>query len=754
MELTRVNESFFYIKNKTKLQSTLKNTADFLYLCSTTITEASEVQARLLELSTGILQSNHAHSVLLRELINRQDEMRAQVLGEIRSLTSSLGAGGTASSGAPTHPTLAGYQNNSDNSSIMSKQSIHSLRLGRPTYLEDLKASRAYKRLKHFGLGIDSSADSALTFDSGCSVGNWSMLSKISLGDLSVSEIAVLNLPINLADVSNPVPFQDRFSRVTPRSRRRLWSPRGRIHNAIENGSELVVRAVLTMGTDIEDLDSNGRTPLVHATMKRQEAICKLLVQKGASKEALKEFTSGMDIHERSELLDQALKDAMNQGSETTLRLLVLMALGTSDGIDGNRSSSQIDIAIDMSYDLAVRAIIHLEPRVLVEVDAEGRTPFAYAYHLRRNEICEMLLQSSKVDTEIATEAVRLEGDFAGRVHAVIVEKCPQLLRLQLISIFSTSMDVEKTGIEGQTLLAHVAEVVLNSNDINCESWNYIFKALLDKTSRANMEIMEKIKPKPGARGCIAASMHKLVQELVEKDYTVILVLLSLMESCDTEGWTPLASAAFKNNEALCELLVAKGCTLCLNTEQTKLQLSCRIHDAARGGHKTALQLLLDMGADINERNAAGEIALLGAVSNNHLSCIKILIERGADATILTNMGASVLHRAAWRSTDSEVMKSLLSVVETRKLVNMKNESGLTALHYCSEGGNPSTVVRLENAKMLIQAGASLTIKLKYTEETPYERARRQERKELAKYLWSLLSPEQQAHETPLPPYW
>ncbi|RPB19091.1 ankyrin, partial [Terfezia boudieri ATCC MYA-4762] len=128
-------------------------------------------------------------------------------------------------------------------------------------------------------------------------------------------------------------------------------------------------------------------------------------------------------------------------------------------------------------------------------------------------------------------------------------------------------------------------------------------------------------------------------------------------------SWTPLASAAFNNNEALCEFLVEKGCTLCLNTEQKnqlKPKLSRRIHDAAQNGHKTALQLLLDMGADINEKNPHGKTALLEAVFYNHLSCVKILIKRGADATISDHIGGSVLHRAAQRLTDDEMMKFLL----------------------------------------------------------------------------------------------
>ncbi|RPB25034.1 hypothetical protein L211DRAFT_848395 [Terfezia boudieri ATCC MYA-4762] len=69
-----------------------------------------------------------------------------------------------------------------------------------------------------------------------------------------------------------------------------------------------------------------------------------------------------------------------------------------------------------------------------------------------------------------------------------------------------------------------------------------------------------------------------------------------------TKGWTPLASAAFLNKEGLCQFLVEKGCTLTLNAEQKeqlKPNLLCGIHGAAAGGYKTALQLLLDMEADI-----------------------------------------------------------------------------------------------------------------------------------------------------------
>ncbi|RPB25026.1 ankyrin [Terfezia boudieri ATCC MYA-4762] len=155
-----------------------------------------------------------------------------------------------------------------------------------------------------------------------------------------------------------------------------------------------------------------------------------------------------------------------------------------------------------------------------------------------------------------------------------------------------------------------------------------------------------------------------LVHAIMKLQEAICKLLLDKgASSRDTNGWTPLASAAFKFNEDLCQFLVKKGCTLCLNTEQKvqlKPELSCRIHLAAAGGYETALQLLLDMGADINERNSFGETALLEAVYNNQLSSVKILIGRGADATISTHEGFSALNMAVRGLTDSEMMRFLL----------------------------------------------------------------------------------------------
>ena len=153
----------------------------------------------------------------------------------------------------------------------------------------------------------------------------------------------------------------------------------------------------------------------------------------------------------------------------------------------------------------------------------------------------------------------------------------------------------------------------------------------------------------------------------------------------------------------------------------------------------------------INERNLAGETALLEAIDYKQLSCVKILTERGADTTT-SRAGRTVLHRVVLAGdVFKQVMKFLLDAVETRRLVDAVDSHGNTALHCCSAYSD--CVSRLGVANMLVQAGASLTIK-NTNRQTPYGYARYRGEKELAKYLWSQLSPEKQVQERPLPPDW
>ena len=334
-----------------------------------------------------------------------------------------------------------------------------------------------------------------------------------------------------------------------------------------------------------------------------------------ASGEALKTFTSGMGLKERTELLDPLITRALDDGSTSVylgaLKLLVVMALGTSDREDNNGSSSQsmINVVIDMGYGLAVHAIIHLEPQVLVGVDSEGRTPLIHVPLKCEEAICKLLLEkgaslepltpfTSGMDVRQRRDLLdplisKAMDDGSKLVMALrlLVQIAPGTNYGDSLSMMDAAIDMNH-GLADRAIIYFELQVLV---EVDTEGrtpngpleriyrvLECICRVLLEGV-KIDIEAMKKMN---------IAHIVGTIHDLVKKGYKSILQLLSLAESRDAEGWTPLASAAFNLTDALCEFLVDKGCRLCLDTEQKKqlkAKLLYRIHDAARGSHRTAL---------------------------------------------------------------------------------------------------------------------------------------------------------------------
>jgi len=81
-----------------------------------------------------------------------------------------------------------------------------------------------------------------------------------------------------------------------------------------------VVRTLLALGADIEEVDSKGRTPLVHAAYEGHQAICKLLLEKGASIDAVRDVGSTL------------MHNAVVKGSETLVQMLLMVGTTSSEG--------------------------------------------------------------------------------------------------------------------------------------------------------------------------------------------------------------------------------------------------------------------------------------------------------------------------------------------------------------------------------------------------------------------------------------
>lgn len=109
------------------------------------------------------------------------------------------------------------------------------------------------------------------------------------------------------------------------------------------------------------------------------------------------------------------------------------------------------------------------------------------------------------------------------------------------------------------------------------------------------------------------------------------------------------------------------------------------------------MKALLDMGANVDERDERGSTALMTAAQWGHVDVCRLLLERGADVNKSDKQGDTALHEAA-RADEMDAVE-LLGEWEGVD-VDAKNKHGCTALHVASHAGLGAMV------KLLVRLGS------------------------------------------------
>ena len=249
----------------------------------------------MLDLVEQSAESDSETSVRLRELISRPAPSiyAASTLeenadhGNNHESTFSTTVGSSLDPGSTVPSDQASIRTNATSFSIRSVRSII------PSFADELFSSREYKRFRNRPR-TDSDAASVFSKDSKATKGDrWSILSGISLGDLSISEISVLELPICLSDLYDSEPYTEteptkHSPSINQRRGRLRWSSGGRLHSAVESRNDFVLRTLLNLGADIEEKDPEGRTPLSYSAGGRYGLkVFELLLDQGAMVDTL-----------------------------------------------------------------------------------------------------------------------------------------------------------------------------------------------------------------------------------------------------------------------------------------------------------------------------------------------------------------------------------------------------------------------------------------------------------------------------------
>lgn len=171
------------------------------------------------------------------------------------------------------------------------------------------------------------------------------------------------------------------------------------------------------------------------------------------------------------------------------------------------------------------------------------------------------------------------------------------------------------------------------------------------------------------------------------------------IDSRDGEGNTALNLAAHNGHKAAVALLVEYGA----NIKNKDKDGSTPLHDAAAEGYPEIVELLLKKQSDIiNLRDGDFFTPLHRAARGNHASVIRALIDLNVDTSARDNLGRTALHYAAGENHPDAVKE----LAKNGALINEQDARfGRTALAYAAYYGNT------EIATDLLRLGANIRIR-------------------------------------------
>lgn len=175
------------------------------------------------------------------------------------------------------------------------------------------------------------------------------------------------------------------------------------------------------------------------------------------------------------------------------------------------------------------------------------------------------------------------------------------------------------------------------------------------------------------------------------------------------QGKTALHFAALKGHESIIRLLLDKGAKA--DMQDISYGIS-PLHIAALEGHEAVVRLLLDRGADVSIGDHTGRTALVWAaryasLDKEIVGVVRLLLERGADVDMREReCGGTSLHWAVEKGR-REAVKLLL---EKGASVTLLSDSKETAVDWALRKGDDEMVRLLLGCTEMDESGGSSTM--------------------------------------------
>lgn len=329
-------------------------------------------------------------------------------------------------------------------------------------------------------------------------------------------------------------------------------------------------------------------------------------------------------------------------------------------------------------------------------------------------------------DAQKHSIAKRIISDNLMRYEVKDLEPIPEgafsvVIRKRPVGSQSEIYELTQAAMNGRI---EVVQALLRKGvDVNAKNESG-YTPLVEAASHGHLEMVKLLLEK-GAdiniqteyRGTALAATLDDTERLVKRHLEIARLLMDHGAKSTT-----LAVAAFVGDMEAVKSFIAEGALLNENYARNRMY---PLTAAARGGQSAVLELLIDKGVDVNEKDSYGRTALMAAASAGQTEAVRTLLDRGAKIDAMDSAGNAALHHAVWLRGHVDTARALL---ERGADVNARpHPGGRTILMEAAESGN------LELVKLLVEKGADVNALSGY--ETALTRARGPHIEEIEKVL-------------------
>ncbi len=174
----------------------------------------------------------------------------------------------------------------------------------------------------------------------------------------------------------------------------------------------------------------------------------------------------------------------------------------------------------------------------------------------------------------------------------------------------------------------------------NAGAYDDFFKALVfDRAEEVEALLARGLDPNTPNEDAIPGLMVALQKQAFKSAMVLAKHTDTKIEFENKQGETPLMLAAFNNQLALAEVLIERGA-------EVNRKGWTPLHYAATRGHREMMRLLLDNNAYIDSEAKNGTTPLMMAAYSAPPLAVKLLLEEGADPTLVNHGNATALDLA------------------------------------------------------------------------------------------------------------